>query len=521
MAGAAWRRLGGGSEGTGGAVHRVRAGLRPDVPIVVIIAVVAAAARLLPVLRGGGLTGVLAYDDGVYFGAADALLSGWMPYRDFVFLHPPGITIVLAPFAALARLTSDPTGLAAARAAFMAVGALNAVLAYAVARRLGVVAGIVAGALYAVWSPATYSERTTLHEPLLNLALLLALLLLRDGTDLRARRVLLAGGVIGLAVAVKVWAVIPLVVLAVWVLRRGGLRPALRFGGAAAAAAGAVCLPFLALAPTAMPRMMIMDQLGRPNNGVSPLERLASVTDVHRGTSGGGAWTPAVAVAVAVAVGLCALGVAVTEPRSRHWVALLVAQTAFLLSTPSYFTHYSTFAAPALVLVMGAAGQETARVVRCAARWALPVAGLAGAVVLCAVAIMGQLRPEGHRGPAGVAEPVLASSTCVTADSAAALAVADVLTRDLRRGCPVIIDFTGLTYDQDRGDLPSGRTSHARSHDAEWQAIVQRYLTGGDAIILVQASADGFNTETKALLKPLPVLARGDGFVIYGTRPTN
>ena len=87
------------------------------------------------ILRGGGLTGILAYDDGVYYSAADGLLSGRLPYRDYLLLHPPGITLVLAPFAALGRLVGeDPVGLAAARLAFMLLGATSAVLVWAVAR---------------------------------------------------------------------------------------------------------------------------------------------------------------------------------------------------------------------------------------------------------------------------------------------------------------------------------------------------------------------------------------------------
>src|SRR3954471_5445292 len=101
-----------------------------------VVALVALVARLAPVLRGGGLTGVQAYDDGVYYSASDALLSGRLPYRDYVLLHPPGITVVLAPFAALGRVFGDPVGLATGRLAFMLVGTASAALAWAVARRL-------------------------------------------------------------------------------------------------------------------------------------------------------------------------------------------------------------------------------------------------------------------------------------------------------------------------------------------------------------------------------------------------
>src|SRR5471030_903540 len=191
---------------TAAAPRSARHALRPSIALWLLLAL-AFLARLAPVLRGGGLRGILAYDDGVYFGAADALLSGRLPYRDFLLLHPPGVLIALAPFAALGRLTSDPLGLAVARLAFMAIGALNAVLVYAVARRVGRVAGVAAGLMYAMWGPAVYAERTTLLEPLVNLGVLAELLVLGGVRVASRRRLLVAGAVLGVATAVKLWAV--------------------------------------------------------------------------------------------------------------------------------------------------------------------------------------------------------------------------------------------------------------------------------------------------------------------------
>ena len=95
-------------------------------PVVVGIGVVAFLARLLPTLRGGGLSGLGVYDDGVYYAAAASLVAGRVPYEQFVLLHPPGIAVALAPYAVLGRMTSDPTGFAVARLAMMLVGAGNA-----------------------------------------------------------------------------------------------------------------------------------------------------------------------------------------------------------------------------------------------------------------------------------------------------------------------------------------------------------------------------------------------------------
>ena len=52
-------------------------------------------------------------------------MNGLWPYRDFLFLHPPGIIVALLPFAGLGEFTSDPTGMLAARVAWL-LGGVNA-----------------------------------------------------------------------------------------------------------------------------------------------------------------------------------------------------------------------------------------------------------------------------------------------------------------------------------------------------------------------------------------------------------
>ena len=463
------------------------------------IAAVALAARLTPVLRGGGLRGVLAYDDGVYYSASDALLSGRLPYRDYLLLHPPGITLVLAPFAALGRLTSDPVGFAAARLAFMGLGAVSAVLVWWVARRVTPRAGLAAGLFYAVWQPACAAERTTLLEPLVILGVLASLALLAPGAS--RRRVAAAGMVLGLEVAVKAWAVVPFVVLTLWLLRRRGRRTALTYAGSGATAAAVVCLPFLLAAGAAMLRMVILDQLGRPNNGVSPLSRLANITALQPSPAPVSHLLGIITMLVVGAAGVAVCLLATRRPETRLWAALLGAELGLLLVAPSYFGHYGTFVAVPLALLAGAGADAAAT---WAAGWApgwsavVPVAGLA-LLLMASVHVVTQ--PEGRRVPVATVDSALAGAHCVAADSAAALVLADVLTRDLRDHCLVVVDVTGLTYDQDRGDLPSGRTPSARRQDHEWQRSVDHYLSAADAVVLDQWRSDGLDARELARLE--------------------
>ncbi len=75
-------------------------------PALTAVVVLVAFATRQTLIADAGLDGLHAYDDGVYYAGAAALLSGRMPYEEFVFLHPPGILVLLLPFAELGRLTS-------------------------------------------------------------------------------------------------------------------------------------------------------------------------------------------------------------------------------------------------------------------------------------------------------------------------------------------------------------------------------------------------------------------------------
>ncbi len=203
--------------------------------VMVTVATTAFAVRLTPVLAGGGLFGRGNYDDGVYYTAAAGFVHGLMPYRDFLLLHPPGIVLALAPFAALADLVGEPTAFAVARIGFMIIGSANAVLVAVALRRLGLAAAMVGGLTYAVFFPAVYVEHTTLLEPLATGFLLGAVSLIGSAPRSHAveipsgarafrsahtglLRMIMAGVLLGVATAIKVWGVVPAVAMIAWVL---------------------------------------------------------------------------------------------------------------------------------------------------------------------------------------------------------------------------------------------------------------------------------------------------------------
>ena len=114
-----------------------RLGAVPVAYLCVFVFMVALANRLVPVLRGAGLSGVISYDDGVYYAGAVGVVHGQLPYRDFLFLHPPGILVALAPVAAAGRWLGESSGWEVSRLVWMVSGSLASVVVLAILLPLG------------------------------------------------------------------------------------------------------------------------------------------------------------------------------------------------------------------------------------------------------------------------------------------------------------------------------------------------------------------------------------------------
>ena len=89
--------------------------LTPPGIVMLIATVLAVAIRLFTLTRAGYLRGITEYDDGVYIGGALRLVEGQLPYKDFAFIQPPGILLLMRPVALIAKITTTVKGLALAR----------------------------------------------------------------------------------------------------------------------------------------------------------------------------------------------------------------------------------------------------------------------------------------------------------------------------------------------------------------------------------------------------------------------
>ena len=242
-----------------------------DRRLIVGIAIVALLVRLSRYLPISSILVGQGYDPYVMYAASASYLWGDMPYRDFVFLHPPGVVVALVPFAMVGTVAGDAFAVGLATIASMVMGAITTALVGWFMRPYGRLAMVAAGGMYAVWNAPAYAEQMLMLEPALNLLLMAALLALRMPTN---RRYFAAGALLGLSVMVKLWAAVDVLLIGAIILltRRGKLRRS--FVAGVVMGGCALGLPFFLAAPNRMWRMIVSTQLGRPHEGMTLLGRL-------------------------------------------------------------------------------------------------------------------------------------------------------------------------------------------------------------------------------------------------------
>jgi len=486
--------------------------------------------RLVPVLLSGGLQGMIDYDDGVYMGTALALVRDKIVYRDFYMLHPPGIVYVLTPFAALSWVFSDATAFGAARLGFMVLGGVNTFLVGLVASRFGRTAALASAGLYAVWLVVAKVERSTWLVAPQNTLLLLALLVLAPSlpgpgaVPITWRRAALVGVLIGCCGTIQIWGIVTAAVIFGWLLYRtfrqpdGWLKPILAYSIAGVATIAALFLPFFLAAGFKMIRIVIFDQIGRAEGGVGITTRMrqmeglpvAVVSRLHLDVL-----PPILFVVVMAAV----LILAWRRPETRLWVALFVAQSLFLLKTPSFFGHYAAWMVPAAVLSIGMIVKTLLEWARERPRLALGIkavysAGLAGYLLMTlAPTIVGFPPPSHGFGAEGIVATIK-DARCPTSDSPSVLILTGTLRRLLDDGCPLLVSPSGVSYDTDNNLKGKERN---RPNQPEYQAAMQAYFGSSDAAIFIRDPKNmGFTQATWDVIKAhLPVKVDVDRVHIY------
>lgn len=421
--------------------------------------------RLMPLIASGSLGGFRGYDDGVHYAAGVNLLVGSLPYRDYVLVHPPGIALLMLPFAVLGHLVSDTAGVGAARILFAGFGALNTMLIGILLKKWGAAAVISGAGLYSVWAVATIAERSIMLSPLLNTCVLAALLALRSSQEHRRRAVMVAAAFLGLALCFKLWALLPVLVIGLMVVTRFGFTLLLRFATVVASVCILIMGPFFAMAPTRMFMDVIMAQVARSDGEAKGImSRLYdfAVLDPVQGT-----------VLATAALGLlCVVTAAISGlARSRNprnwtdefWWALLAAViVAALLMSASFFDHYPNFAAPSLALCLGVTVGSGVAALSGLQRpleiksWRTRATGRLVAVAVSMLLLI----PVAERGlvvepkpPQGANEASLAAAVtsydCVFSTYAYMGIMSDSISRSMQHGCGAIVDVFGTQMVED------------------------------------------------------------------------
>jgi hypothetical protein len=364
----------------------------PTFSVLVAGAVMGFVLRIVPLVPATGLSRSVVYDEGVYFSAAALVTRGVAPYRDFVFLHPPGILIGLAPliwlghhFSAYDDIFLMLRGLAAL------IGAVNVALIGRLAHRWeGLAAAVVAMLLYATFPPAVIDEGRLQLESFMTLfCLLAASTWLPRHKDRPTRpRSVLTGAMLGIACSIKLYGG---GIFLIACLLSGGsevrwkqrLIMCLSAGGVF----GALVLPLVLLAGVdEFIGQILITQLNRPPDTAIPGGLLGRA--LHMSQYGFVSFLPVPLIAGAVAV---TIGVAVAVwawfrggVQGQFWAITWTATVAFLLTSSTYFSQYAAFLAPTTAVL---AGMVVSRLMRTSSRLS-PVLATVLVVMLGSVCIL-------------------------------------------------------------------------------------------------------------------------------------
>jgi hypothetical protein len=419
----------------------------PNATIVALCALVAVALDALQLSRPGYLLGGTP-DISVYLGAAVRLVHGVLPYRDFVLVQPPGSTLLLSPAALLSELVGTRWALAMIRLGTILVAAANVVLVGRLVRHHGRLQTLVACGVMAVLPAELYALNAGLLEPLVDLFCLLGAAIVFDGGARSSSwwRWLFGGAAAGFAVAVKLPAVVPVLVLSAACLP-DARRRLVPFASGVVAGFAVPSIAFFAAAPGSFFRDVVVGQLGRV-----PGASRASVTTRLAGMTVGGGGNSAVALTLAV-LAVTVLGLAVRGRRrdASEWFAiasaLLVGGVQFVPS--QYYPQYAALLTPFLAMSVATAVDRLSAVIR------RPALALAAVTAILLVVLAGQVvavETSSVRDPAAAVDAVVPPGACTLSNGPRVLVPSDRFV-PTAPGCTEVVDPFGtmLTFAGDPG----------------------------------------------------------------------
>jgi len=453
--------------------------------VIVTVTLLAVGLRLYELSRPGFLLGINEYDEGTDFGSAIRLVHGAVPYRDFVMVQPPGITLLMFPVALATKAMGTDIGLAVARVITALASAAAVPVAGLLTRHRGTFATLVTCGVLAIFPDSILAARTVLLEPWLVLFCLLGALALFDGDQVASstRRLLLGGVLFGFAGAVKVWAILPVVVILVLTARRP--RQASVYAAGVTLGFCVPVLPFALGAPTAFYRGVIIAQLVRGDIARIPqgyrLQQMLGLANFPE--------PPTLAlVIIGIAVVLVIATVSVLGSRLAHApspaldrfatgsCALVVA--AFLVPVDFYY-HYAAFLAPFLALTMALPAARLLAAMpadgaRTRLKWLRHSATTTASATLVVLAVF-QVIFESREHTSVPANEIAAvkrlipPGACVVTDQASYTIAIDRFVSTMP-GCSLMIDGLGTDYALSNGRNAQADAGMSPAVEAAWMS---------------------------------------------------
>ena len=461
---------------------------------IAVTTLVALGLRWYLLVRPGVMT-VTQYDDGPYFGSAVRLVHGVLPYRDFAFVQPPGITVLMSPVALISYLTGTAWSLVVGRILTVLAGAAAVVLTGLLVRHRGPLAVLLACGTLAVYPPGALASHTVLLEPWLVLFCMAGAVAVFDGDRVTAsaKRLAWGGVVFGFAGAIKAWAIVPVLVVAALCLPR--LRRAATFVGGVAAGFLVTALPFAIADPRIFYDDVVVAQLTRIGHRDPTWHRLESMLGIPGDPHWGKSTLLAACIAlVAFVVITQAAAWLLTRkpPPPLDWFATLSAAliVAIFLWPPYFATHYSAFLGPFLALALAL---PVSRLVTWAvARHQAPAAdgaaagspatsgrtGLwlarSGLILLVAAMVAGAVAQApktglsaSRRASTAAIARVVPPGACVATDQASFLLLANRFTSNVP-DCSQMVDSLGTDLALSRGRRPASGAGQVPAVAAAW-----------------------------------------------------
>jgi hypothetical protein len=441
--------------------------------------------RLYDLTRPGFLLGINEYDEATDFGSAIRLVHGALPYRDFIMVHPPGITLLMFPVALATKAMGTDIGMAVARVVTALASAAAVPLAGLLIRHRGAFATLVTCGVLAIFPGSILASRTVLLEPWLVLFCLLGALALFDGDQVASstRRLLLGGMLFGFAGAVKVWAILPVVVILVLTARRP--RQAAVYAAGVALGFCVPVLPFALSAPATFYRSVIVAQLFRNDVVRIPqgyrLQQMLGLANLPQLP------TPAlvfIAIAVVLLIGaITGLGsrLAHNPPPAFDWFAAgtCALVVAVFLWPVDFYYHYAAFLAPFLALAIALPASRllaalSAGAIRGRFSWLRSATMMTAAAAIVVLAVFQVIVESGEHTSVppteiAAAQRLIPPGACVATDQAESTIAIDRFVSTARR-CSLMIDGLGTDYALSNGRSPQTGAGSSPAVEAAWMS---------------------------------------------------